>query len=190
MERQAQWYDEFYKGSLEYKKEPKDSIYRHVWDKALFLIHDEKVVDLGCGSGQFAKLLLNNGKTFVCGIDFSSEAIAIAQKLNPEHKEKFIVGNLLGTLNLPEYDLAVCFEVLEHIVKDLDVINKIEPGSRFIFSVPNFNDQAHVRKFNSETQIIKRYSELIDIYQIFRLKTKRNNTIFLVDSMRYKEELC
>jgi len=184
MEQQVKWYDEAYKVSLEYKKEPEDSRYYPVWDKALSLIQDEWVIDIGCGSGQFAKMLLNNDKCFLLGIDFSSEAISIAQRLNPKYKQNFVVGDLLNGFQRSPYDLVTCFEVLEHIDKDLDVIKKIESGKRFIFSVPNYDYQSHVRKFDSETEIIKRYSDLVDIKHIYRCKMGDKNIIYLVDSAR------
>ena len=184
MEQSVKWYDEAYKVSPEYRKEPEDSRYYPIWDKALSLIKDEWVIDIGCGSGQFAKLLLNNGKCFLFGIDFSGEAILIAQKLNPEYKQKFIVGDLLDGFRRSPYDLVTCFEVLEHIVKDLDVIKKIESGKRFIFSIPNYDYHSHVRKFNSEDEIFKRYSDLIDIKGIYPLTMHDRNIIYLVDSVK------
>lgn len=184
MEQTNKWYDEAYRVSQEYKKEPEDSRYYPVWDKALSLINGERVIDFGCGSGQFAKLLLNNGKCFMCGIDFSGFAISIAYTLNPEHKQKFIVGDILKDLCIPEYDLVVCFEVLEHIAQDLEAIKKIDSGKRFIFSVPNYDYQSHVRKFNSEVEIIKRYSDLVDIKHIYRCRMHDKNIIYLVDSVK------
>src|SRR3989304_2872934 len=106
MEQQVKWYDDAYKVSLEYQKEPEDSRYYPIWNKALSLINDERIIDLGCGSGQFAKLLLNHGKDFICGIDFSREAISMAQELNPGYKQKFIVGDILKDPQMFIYDLV------------------------------------------------------------------------------------
>jgi len=182
MEQPIRWYDEAYKVSLEYKKEPEDSRYYPVWNKALSLINDERVVDFGCGSGQFGKLLLKNGKNFVGGIDFSVEAISIARRLNPNGK--FILCDLLGDVQIPEYDLITCFEVLEHIVQDLGVVKKIDSGKRFIFSVPNYDYRSHVRKFNSEADIVERYGGLVDIQNVHHFTMHDKNIIYLVDSVR------
>lgn len=184
MEQQVKWYDEAYKVSQEYKKEPENSRYYPIWNMVLSWINGERVIDLGCGSGQFAKLLLKNGKFFICGIDFSGEAISMAQRSNPEHKEKFVVGDLLNGFQIPPYDLVTCFEVLEHITNDLDVIKKIDSGKRLIFSVPNYNYKSHVRKFDSKTDIIKRYSSLVNIKHICHFMMNDRNIIYLVDSVR------
>ena len=93
MQKEKEWYNQAYSVSEEYRKEPEDSMYINVWDRAIELINNERIVDLGCGSGQFAKLLLNKGKRFVYGLDYSDEAISIAKKLNPEHKDKFVVNS-------------------------------------------------------------------------------------------------
>ena len=182
MEQSVRWYDEAYKVSQEYRKEPEDSRYYPIWDKALSLINGEKVIDFGCGSGQFAKLLLNHGKNFICGIDFSGEAITIARRLNPTGK--FILYDLLADFQIPEYDLVVCLEVLEHIVEDLEIIKKIESGKRFIFSVPNYDYRSHVRKFNTLMDIQERYGGLLDFAYFYPFSMHDKNIIYLVDSVR------
>jgi len=182
MEQSIKWYDYAYSVSSEYRKEPEDSRYYPIWNMAVSLIGKEKVIDLGCGSGQFAKLLLKNEKSFVCGIDFSDEAITMARRLNPAGK--FILNDLLADVPIPEYDIAVCFEVLEHIVRDLDLIKKIGSGKRFIFSVPNYDYHSHVRKFDSKTDIIKRYSDFVDIKHICQFFISNDHIIYLVDSVK------
>lgn len=185
MEQSAKWYNEVYKISQEYRKEPKDSRYYPIWNKALSLINNERIVDLGCGSGQFAKLLLKNHKKFIYGIDFSIEAISIARELNPKNKLQFFVGDILE--NLPSsdlYDLVICFEVLEHVALDMILVQRIASNKRFIFSVPNYYYQSHVRKFNSEMDVMSRYSELIDIKSIYPFTMHDKNIIYLVDSVR------
>lgn len=184
MEQNNKWYDEAYKASKEYKKEPENSIYKNVWDKAISLIKNERIVDFGCGSGQFAKLLLLNGKRFVYGIDFSNEAIKIAQTLNPEHKRMFVVRDLLKPFKTPAFDLVICFEVLEHITNDLAVVKKIPSGKRFIFSVPNYDYKSHVRKFDSEAEVVSRYSDLVTIKYIHQIPMSDKNIIWLVDSVK------
>ena len=184
MQKNQDWYNQAYAVSEEYKKEPEESMYINVWNKALSLINNERVVDLGCGSGQFAKLLLNKGKRFIYGVDYSSEAIQIAKKLNPDYSAKFVVKDLLKDFKLPAHDLIICFEVLEHITEDLSVVRKIQSGKRFIFSVPNYDYKSHVRKFEYGTEILDRYSELLDIKKIYPINMSDKNIIWLCDSVK------
>lgn len=184
MQKDQNWYNEAYAASKEYRKEPEDSIYINVWNRAIELINNERVVDLGCGSGQFAKLLLNKGKRFVYGVDYSNEAISIAKELNPEHSAKFVVKNLLNDYKLPAHDLVICFEVLEHITEDLSVIQKIQTGKRVIFSVPNYDYKSHVRKFMTGREIMLRYKDLLDVDLIYPIKMSDTNIIWLCDSVK------
>lgn len=184
MEQKAEWYNDTYKDNIEYKKEPEQSIYYPVWEKALSLINNERIIDFGCGPGQFARLMIKSRKRYVIGMDFSKEAINMAIALNPKHPHKFVVRNLLKGNKFPAYDLVVCFEVLEHIVDDLAVISKIIPGKRFIFSVPNYDAKSHVRIFSSEAEVFKRYSELVDIKYIYPITVNKAATIYLVNSVK------
>ena len=184
MQKNQSWYNEAYAKSTEYRKEPEDSIYINVWNTAIELINNERVVDLGCGSGQFAKLLLKKEKRFVYGVDYSTEAISIAKGLNPEHSEKFVVKDLLKDYKLPAHDLIICCEVLEHITEDLSVVRKIQSGKRFIFSVPNYDYKSHVRKFETGREIMTRYKNLLDVDLIYPVKMSDKNIIWLCDSVR------
>ena len=133
-----------------------------MWQKAIdILTNTERIIEFGCGSGQFAKLCFKNKKSYVLGIDFSREAINIACRINKKHMDKFVVKNLLKLNKLPEYNTIICFETLEHITDDLAVIAKIKPESRVLFSVPNYESLAHVRKFRFTSDIVKRYSDVL-----------------------------
>jgi len=184
MEKSNNWYDNAYNKSEEYRKEPEDSIYYHIWKAAISLIKNERIVDFGCGPGQFAKLLIKKGKRFVYGVDFSSSAISLAKSFNPEFKDQFRTRDLLTHFSLPAHDLIVCFEVLEHITEDIKVIERIQSGKQFIFSVPNYDYKSHVRKFETSEDILLRYGGIIDIKSIQPFKMSDKNIIWLVDSVK------
>lgn len=54
-----------------------------------------QICELGCGSGQFANMLFDNGYIRYTGIDFSSKGIEMARGANPFYKNKFICTNAL-----------------------------------------------------------------------------------------------
>ncbi len=191
LELDNKYYDKIYKQNKnkggEYSKPPLKSIYANVWLKALSILSkSERIFDLGCGPGQFARLLIKNKYNFIYGIDFSEQAIKMAQSLNTKFKKFFYVKNIKDELvyNLHRFDTVVSFEVLEHITEDLSVVENIPSGKRFIFSVPNYWTKGHVRVYESSEEIVKRYSELLDIKAIYPIKMNNENTIFLVDSKR------
>ncbi len=66
-------------------------------------------------------------------------------------------------------DEPSALEVLEHIRDDLAVIDNIREGADIIFSLPTFDDPAHVRKFKKPGDIQKRYCYGIDIRKIVRI---------------------
>ena len=117
-------------------------------------IHDEKVLDIGCGTGELQKFIKNWH-----GVDFSEEAIRIAA--NPAA----VVGDIYK-YDFDGYDMHVCTEVLEH-VDDMAVLKRIPIGSPVILSVPSFPDPSHVRTYTEES-MRKRFSPYIKIQKLVR----------------------
>ena len=44
------------------------------------LNNDDKILELGCGSGQLAEMIIDKGFNYIQGVDFSTEAINIARQ--------------------------------------------------------------------------------------------------------------
>jgi len=153
--------------------------------KYLPLPHEaDTIVDLGCGIGMFTEVVFKAGYTKYIGIDFSPTMIGRSKKRVPE--AKFIIGDLRDKETqkiIENYKIFVSLEVLEHIENDLDIIAAIPVNSLVIFSVPNFGGEFHVRHFNSEIEVIKRYNKLLrfDKYITIGNGVKR----FLFKGIRY-----
>src|SRR5947208_13319147 len=80
------------------------------------------ILEVGCGSGFLAKMILQHHAGSYHGFDFSPEAIrnAAARTGRPE---LFSVGNALDPRSYTcEYDTIVSTEMLEHVDGDLDVV--------------------------------------------------------------------
>ena len=69
------------------------------------------------------------------------------------------------------YDACVLIEFLEHIERDLHVIDQIKPGKRVYAGVPNFPDPGHVRYFQNVDAVRDRYSPLLDAMTVDVLAT-------------------
>lgn len=127
------------------------------------------IVDMGSGVGNFARMLLNKGydiksREKYIGIEFSSHMLAKAQGLVPECT--FVLGDLRegATHRLYggfRYGVFLLIEVLEHIEKDIDVLESIPGGGFVIFSVPNFLGHSHVRCFESPKDVMDRYGHVL-----------------------------
>jgi len=188
-ERDAQFYDDMYRtgGHLrQYHVYYTESRYFPVWSKGAEIIsslNDPRVLDIGCGPGQFAHLLFDKGITSYKGIDHSSEAIELAQKNVPQWAENFTVANVFEMDALPENsDIVTMFEVLEHLERDLDLLRLIPSGTQVLFSVPSYGSASHVRQFKRPQNVKKRYKSLVDIILLddFTDCPEPGKTIFLV----------
>ena len=139
-----------------------------------------KIIEIGCGSGLFANMLFDNGYSEYEGIDFSLEAIRLAKKANIQHIEKFIccdafeyLTNFSGTDNT----IFVLFEVLEHINRDIELLNMLPTKSRIILSVPNFKSFNHIRVFNDLQEIKERYT-MLNIHMYHELPSQTEGKVY------------
>jgi len=121
------------------------------------------VLDLACGIGYGAKILLDNpAVTDYVGVDVAEDAIAEAQRTAPAHA-RFITGS---TLDLPfdhaAFDAIVSLETLEHVEDPARAVAEfrrvLKPHGVLVGSVPpaSFEDfctgqygknQYHLQKF-------------------------------------------
>lgn len=130
------------------------------------ILIDEPIIDLGCGIGAFAKFLDNLGYKKYIGIDFSEKSIIRAKERFPDYE--FICGNLKIILTdkickkmMKDGKVFVCFEVLEHIENDKEIIKLLPDNSLLIFSVPNISGHGHVRWFNNMQEVEDRYKDIL-----------------------------
>ena len=100
-----------------------------------------KVLDLGCGAGEFILKLEKIGcEAF--GIDFDEGAIKIA-KNNFGLKNVFSMSfdDFFNRTDVGKFDIITFFEVLEHLEAPADFMNKIKkflkPGGKIVFSTPS-----------------------------------------------------
>ena len=98
------------------------------------------VLDVGCGTGNFAKEVSKNNAKYVLGIDYAEEAIKIAQKNN---KQKNLEFKKLDVTELnEEFDVIVSLGTLEHMdipYKMLKIFKKnLKPHGKIIITSPNW----------------------------------------------------
>jgi predicted TPR repeat methyltransferase len=159
-EASSAYYDEIYKSEDEYHLASEESVYKEMWDRVCELILAfgvERVMDVGCGPGQFAEYLLSRAKVSYTGLDFSPEAIRIAQSKGLA--AQFSVADIYTTplISDGDYDVLIGLEVLEHLSQDIEFVRRIPSGKLIICSVPSFISFGHVRSFASTDEIAARY---------------------------------
>lgn len=104
-------------------------------------IADAKVLDAGCGSGQYLFGLLEAGAD-AWGIEYFEERVHEFKRLYPIYVDRIACGNIEST-SFPEnfFDIVLLNEVLEHVpnvMKCLDEVKRVlkQDGCIIIFS-PN-----------------------------------------------------
>jgi SAM-dependent methyltransferase len=132
------------------------------------LVHmdDPSVLDVGCGSGQIAEMLKDMGLRSYTGFDFSPKRIEWAQAAFPEFRFEMADAYTTTLFDDVQYNAVVCTEFLEHVERDLVVLGRIRPGTRFLGTVPDFGGGSHVRFFQSAEEVEERYAAMFDPFSV------------------------
>jgi SAM-dependent methyltransferase len=153
---------------LPYRRSPYFPMFRGVVGM-LQRARPKRVLEVGCGTGPLAHMLLETTKVEYLGFDFSPVAVGKA-KARTARQANFFIGDATQakTYKDLQYDAIVCTEVLEHIEDDLQAVRQWAAGTYCVCSVPNYDADTHVRHFKHESEVLARYSGLIDIDVIQR----------------------
>lgn len=129
----------------------------------------QRILEVGCGSGSFAHLLFDKSELDYHGFDFSEVAISKARARTGKPDRFSVARAGDNALMKRPYDTIVCLEVLEHIERDLEVVEGWKGGCTCVCSVPNFDQPDHVRFFRHEDEVRERYRRLIEFDQVQRI---------------------
>jgi 2-polyprenyl-3-methyl-5-hydroxy-6-metoxy-1,4-benzoquinol methylase len=120
---------------------------------------DERVLEIGCGTGQLANLLFDEQKRTYKGYDFSERAIEVCNGLDLDPMS-FEVGNAYNHELYKDYDVFLCCETLEHL-QDKEVLKLVEKGKKIVLSLPDFAADNHLFHIQSKEDLISRYAKEI-----------------------------
>lgn len=179
------WYDEHYRLTLgAYDSHYSESVYFRVWEQVADRIDtDEGVLEIGCGSGQLAQLLMDRGLKRYRGFDFSEFAVDLARQRLPDVEFHVADARTTSLLDEAAYEVALCTEVLEHLDDDIGLLERIRPGARVLATVPNFDSTSHLRFFTDEAAVVERYGQSLDRLIVTRVALRRESAIFLLDGV-------
>jgi SAM-dependent methyltransferase len=126
------------------------------------------ILEVGCGSGTLARMLIEGGVKTYAGFDIAAEGVRKAKLRTPALNVD--VGDATDPAQYARpYGAIVCAEVLEHIEDDLKVMALWRTGTPLICSVPNFDYDTHVRFFRHESEVYARYGKLVDFTRVTRI---------------------
>lgn len=115
-----------------------DFYYKELLPKGI----DSKILDIGCGDGNFVYYLLEKGYKNTIGIDLSIEQIEKGLEIGINNIEVADIYDYL--LNVEEeYDCIIARDILEHFTKEelfkiLSLIHKsLKSGGKLISQIPN-----------------------------------------------------
>lgn len=104
-------------------------------------LHGRRILDCGCGTGQYVLALLAAGGD-VWGIEYEAEKVAEFKTNNPEHAHRVSVGDIQSiAFEDNSFDIVLANEVLEHVPDDAQGLREMfrvlkGGGQLFVFS-PN-----------------------------------------------------
>jgi tetratricopeptide (TPR) repeat protein len=178
------YYDIIYNDNPAFVEDGPESLYLPVWIKLVSVLREagvSSVLDIGCGPGKFAKFLTEQMPgTAYLGVDFSSAAIDIAREKCPQ--QRFEQGDIttLEAATLDKFGAIICTEVLEHIETDVELLERLPAGMRFLGSVPNFDSFGHVRFFADAAAVTERYGKMFSELSVEDITINGRSRIFLM----------
>lgn len=116
------------------------------WTKLYKLVPENAhVLDVGCSSGNFGHVLMEEKNCKVTGIDINEEDLKLAEKRLDEAYKINIESDDISQLG--KFDVVLMADVIEHLVDPLSALKKIRKviknNGKLIFSVPNMANIAN-----------------------------------------------
>jgi 2-polyprenyl-3-methyl-5-hydroxy-6-metoxy-1,4-benzoquinol methylase len=103
---------------------------------------NKRVLDIGCGTGELAYLLSQQGTKSVIGVDFSREAIDRATESYSRENLSYLRADVSSVKGI--FDVILLVGTLEHVDDPLSFLRwakkKLAPGGSIIVTCPNWSN--------------------------------------------------
>jgi 2-polyprenyl-3-methyl-5-hydroxy-6-metoxy-1,4-benzoquinol methylase len=167
-ERDSKYYDERFEKSMHYSLDvdADHSCHSDLYNFVIKLFaKEDKILELGCGTGQFANKIIDSGFNYKVGIDFSKIGIKMCHKRCPDNI--FLCRDLnIISFNRFNYNTILSLETIEHIEGDFDILQRIKPGTKVIISVSSFD-------------VLKRYSCIFSTIKVHTI-----NRYYVIEAIK------
>lgn len=117
------------------------------WINGIAALHDQDVLDVGCGGGILADSMARKGAV-VTGIDLATKSLRVAQlhaleAETPRIRYEEVAVEALAARQPESFDVVTCMEMLEHVPDPESVVRAcaelVKPGGWVFFSTLNRN---------------------------------------------------
>jgi len=131
------------------------------------LVHGKSVIDVGCGVGYGSRRLAELGASSIYAFDLSEGAIQHAGRHYNHANIRYKVGNAEQFRTDEKFDLAVCFELIEHVRYPRKVLenikNSLRPEGILVMSTPRALNHKRTH-FHEHEFGLEEYASVIQEY--------------------------
>lgn len=153
-------------------KNNKQQLYFEHMNRYLFassFVKEKRVLDLACGVGYGSRMLKDAGAKNVFGVDISEDAVKYAKAKYGTKGITFIESDATSTnLKTNVFDVVVCFEFIEHVANQDDVLKEIKrllkKDGVLIISTPNKRIYPDKNKFHKKELDYQQFNRLLTKY--------------------------
>lgn len=118
------------------------------------------VLDIGCGGGETIwQLLKNNRVNSIMGIDYSLDAVRVAEKKNAafiKEKKAVIKQGTVTALSFPDDHFDIIVTVRSHYFWEdherafAEIFHTLKPGGRMMVFSEQYKIQYHMKQYNTD----------------------------------------
>ena len=137
----------------------------HRYAYASRIARGKRVLDIGCGEG-YGSAILAAHAAFVIGVDLDAATVAHAHRKYSNANLDFLLASASELPFSLRFDLAVCFEVLEHLEDQIGIVAEIRrvltPEGVLIISTPDKRTYTDEMGFENPFHVHELYLEELE----------------------------
>lgn len=150
--------------------------------------HGKSVIDIGCGVGYGSQRLAELGARSVYAFDLSEIAIRHAQIHYSHANLKYESANAEEFTTEQQFDVAICFELIEHVKHPRKVLANIQralkPDGILVMSTPRALEQKRTHFHEHEFSLDEYVSMIRDYFPNVEMYVENNHFASLVTKAR------
>ncbi len=144
----------------------------------------QSVIEIGCGAGEFARLLRDLGVVNYLGLDTNAARLARARIACPQYRFEVADVFLTSHLRREDYDVAIMTGFLEFVRWDLVALELVRSQRRVLGTVTAGDEPGRVRQFTSASQVLDHYSPVLRELRVEPIHLPHGRTAFLFDGIK------